>query len=91
MRDRRIYKYKLQPHLRNIINMPKGSILRFIDEQDGDVYVWAEVEPDAGTVKRKLLVIPTGFQSIPKGTVYIGSCQVRAEGLVWHVYEDVTL
>jgi len=82
----RIYKY----HIRMILNstvsirMPIGAEIISTQMQDGELFCWAVVEPDADTELRAFKIVPTGvdFHGYEKHLTTIQHC-----GLVYHIFE----
>lgn len=67
------------------ITMPVGARVLHVHEQAGFPTLWAQCDPDAPTEHRRFAVIPTGFDEVPDGAVFIGTAHVV--GNVWHVFE----
>lgn len=82
---RRIWKYKIGPHLRTFHEMPCGAIFRYIDLQDNEPHAWFEVDPDAPRVRCSFDIVLTGGNVEDWRGSYIGSVQT-AEGYLLHVY-----
>jgi hypothetical protein len=79
-----VWKFTLQPW-QTAMHMPAGARLLHVNEQRGEVCVWAEVDPEAPTVLRSLLAVPTG--GYPGGRTYVGTAHLRESGLAFHVYD----
>lgn len=81
-----IYKYCVGA---GDVQMPAGAKILSVNAQDGELYLWAEVNTDQVLEHRTFAVFGTGWE-IGKdldddersyvGTVFEGA-------LVWHVYE----
>ena len=78
-----IYKYQILPPGVDI-EMPIGAKVVAAHEQNGGVYIWAEVEPNNAYETRRFTVYATG-QMIERGHEYRGTAMM--DGLVFHVYE----
>jgi hypothetical protein len=59
--------------------------IRHFGEQGGNLYLWAEVNPDCAPEMRQFMVIGTGWE-VPEGALYWGSV-ISPSGYVWHLYE----
>lgn len=85
----RIWKFNLEIADEPTIDMPLGTHVLSVGEQNGGVFVWAHVPvPEAKTEKRHFFVIGTG-NPIPwtlSDATFIGT--VQANGFVWHVFDQ---
>ena len=84
------YHYSVGRHERKMVFMPRHARVIHVDEQDGELFVWAECEPSNDRVETFFEVIGTGH-NIPPITkrevrVHLGTLQM-SNGLVWHVYQ----
>jgi hypothetical protein len=68
-----------------IMQMPEGASIVRVAMQHRYPTVWAQVNPDAPKLARRLRVFGTG-EPIPDGWHYVGSCDDRE--FVWHVFEQ---
>lgn len=85
-----IWKFELDPFIPGI-SMPAGAKLLYVGTQSGEhMRVWAEVDPEAPRVFRRVVVVPTGNE-VPHPLTYVGSVQMlvgpRNMELVFHVYD----
>ena len=80
---RTIWKYPLDG-IRSMYDIPDG-IVRHVDEQNGQVMLWIEVDPAAELTRRTFQIIGTGHEEIEPGFVYLGTVPIGP--FVWHVYE----
>lgn len=81
-----IWKFPLSPGYTSW-NMPEGAQVLTVDEQAGYAQMWALVDPEAPLKPRLFCSYGTGHQlSEPVGE-YVGTFQLPAEGLVFHVFE----
>lgn len=83
---KRIFKYRISEQVETLI-LPKGYKILKVDEQAGDIHVWAEVPvDDKDKESLEIVIIPTGqhFDSEDVGD-YLGTVFSRT-GFVWHVY-----
>lgn len=83
-----IWKYTLKPGC--VFDIPKDAKILKVDEQFGEICMWALVNPDAPKVKRNFVVIGTGHD-MPKCRVsnYLGTAKIDGGLLVFHVFEVV--
>lgn len=79
-----IWKFIVAP-TQTHMEMPKGARLIHAGEQFQQVCVWAECDPDAPKVLRKVMAIPTGGRA--NGLTYVGSAILAGGALVFHVYD----
>lgn len=79
---RTIHKFSLRIEDRQGVMLPAGAKLLTVQEQNGVLCLWAEVETLAPLEAVEFAVYGTGLPC--DGGQYIGTAQVR--GLVWHVY-----
>jgi hypothetical protein len=84
-----IWKYIIHPN--NLIHrIPKGGITRHVDEQNGDICVWVEVDPEQPKVSRHFEVYGTGHPikyDMGASRDYLGTVKLEGGALVFHVYE----
>lgn len=84
-----IWKYRLHlgSHGNRITLRPRSASWPWIRvaNQNGQITLWAEIDPDRDEDEWILWVVPTGGL-IPAGANYVGSCDVGA--FVWHVYVE---
>ena len=78
-----IHKYVLA-HCNNEISAPSGAIPLTVQYQENALCVWMEVQESNPLVRRRILVVGTGFQ-IDEEMRYIGT--VQEPPFVWHVYD----
>lgn len=83
-----IWKYELEIKDLQHVDMPYGAKILSVANQNGNLCMWASVDPSAEKMWRFVEIIGTGHliptdlngERIFIGTVVIGS-------LVWHVFE----
>ncbi|MGE3550947.1 MAG: hypothetical protein AB7I29_13740 [Geobacter sp.] len=89
-----IYKYELQPGETHI-NMPAGAKVLTTASQQDKVFIWAEVDPAAEAVTRRIFQAFATGQIIRQGTgisrEYIGTVHMGPMNcnLVFHIYEYI--
>ena len=93
----KIFKYELQITDEQNIAMPSGSRILSVQEQSGNLCLWAVVEKKNTCRDRKIMIFGTG-NPLPEGlrgfsydapsgytADFIGTVQA-SNGLVWHVF-----
>ena len=90
-----IWKYAFTSEQVISFTMPRDAKILCVDEQDGDMCLWAEVEVDRKTEIRQFAVIGTGWdihEDSYSGLTreYIGTVQQMSGALIWHIFELVT-
>ena len=90
--SQRIYKYPLALTDTQSIVLPEGAEVLHVGMQDDGLMLWALVDADRTGVHRTFQVAGTGHSvSLPGGRlVYIGTV-LAPLGLVWHVFERVSV
>ena len=81
-----IYKYKLHEKHTFQIKMPLEMEPLHIGLQDGEIFLWANVNLDSPTVKRTFHCVNTGTQP-PEAKLYLGTVVLKI-GYVWHFFSD---
>ncbi|GAH37849.1 unnamed protein product [marine sediment metagenome] len=84
-----IFKYPLRPDDYQIVIMPRGAQILTVQAQRERPCLWALVETDNEPEERHFRMAGTGhlFTSKDKLLRYIGTFQVKAGELVFHVFE----
>ena len=77
---RKIYKF----NIRTPVNVSKDYKILYFGSQDGELFIWAETNPEAEQIQPEFLIAGTGF-SVPEEATYIGTDV--GDTLVWHLYE----
>ena len=82
-----IYKYPLiRGFGERSVRMPSGSKVVTVDEQYGQVTVWAEVTPGLPEEQRRFYLVPTGGD-VPLGFTHAATVFFEQKTLVVHIYE----
>lgn len=90
--SRSVWKYILTPaEMRHY--MPAGAEILHVHEQNGDICLWALVDPDAAKEQRNFVVLGTGHLDDRNFShaEYIGSSHLRDGLFVFHVFEPRTV
>ena len=84
-----IFKYPLEADDYQTVIMPRGAQILTVQAQREIPCIWAMVDTDNEPEERYFRMAGTGhlFTSKDKLLRYIGTFQVRAGGLVFHVFE----
>lgn len=87
-----VWKFPLAPDsvegesFQMLINVPVGAKPLCIMNQNGEIFLWAEVDTGAAVSREVLSVycVGTGHGKVPEGKEYFGS--VIQDCFVWHFY-----
>lgn len=79
-----IQKYTLHITDDIYIHMPHNAVILDIQEQDGSIVMWVDVDPNESIMMRHLKCRDTGMDS-PHDAVYVAT--VQHEGFVWHFFD----
>jgi hypothetical protein len=85
---RQVFKYYLPIHGLTGMPVPMGAQVVHVDEQDGKVTIWMEVDPDAPRRERVFFSYFTG-EDINPWDVYCGTAKLDDGKLLVHVYERI--
>lgn len=94
--EKKIYKYSVDIIGEQVITLPKGSEILTIQTQIDEPKMWVLVDPKE-TEKEEVVLETLGTgENIPdteNGTErkYLASYQIRGGGLVFHVFQKVSL
>lgn len=83
-----IWKYIILPFTM-YLSMPNGAEVLCVQEQHGDIYLWAIVETNSPVYTRKFVMRWTGTPFNGSEGKYIGTVQ-HSDSLVYHVFEALT-
>jgi hypothetical protein len=81
-----IWKFMISATINPSVTMPKGAHVLSIQEQNGQICIWASVNPRAEPEPRRFFVAGTGFDIPEAAGAFLATVQVGA--YVWHVFED---
>ena len=87
MKERRIHKYTLAVMDEQTLLLPRGARIMTIQVQAGQPQLWAYVDPTKPKEARKIRVIGTGRMIDDDPGDYLGTFQMHAGALVFHVFE----
>ena len=82
-----IYNYKLDVIDKQVIQLPQNAQILSVQEQHGELCLWALVEEQAETEDWTIQIIGTGNPAyhVDAGD-FIGTVQARGGYLVWHIF-----
>ena len=83
-----IWKFELEVIDRQLIEMPFGAEILDIQIQQGKPCLWARVDPQAEKEKRLIITHGTGHPVSSNTGQHIGSYQMLADHLVFHVFDE---
>lgn len=84
----KIYKYHVPLTNKFVIDMPLNAEILSFQEQKGEMFLWAVIDPDIANEERKFCLFGTGhdidMDSVKK---FIGTVQMCQCHYVWHLFE----
>lgn len=88
-----IYKYRITFEHNQTILIPSGGKILHVDEQEGEIYIWIEVDTSNKVEERKFTVFGTGNQ-MPEEKEnikyqHLGTVKINNGALIWHIYETL--
>ena len=89
MRDRRVYKYKLEITDQQFVKLPEDAEILSVNAQGMDLVLYALVDfPIGQAISRVVRIAGTGHPIIGNVGQYVGTAMMREGQLVWHVFID---
>jgi hypothetical protein len=86
--NRTIWKFTLAVTDVQVIPMPRAAKLLTVQEQQGELCLWAEVNADDKKVERVIFIYGTGHpMPAHMEADYLVTVQTYGGRLVWHVYD----
>lgn len=82
-----IWKYPLIIEDEQTLQMPRGAVILSAQVQHGSLFLWAMVDPTQPHDERDIVIIGTGMEFHADALNYIGTAQMAAGALVWHIFE----
>lgn len=82
-----IWKYKVELVDYPEITMKKDAEILHFDSQAENPCLWCLVEPSKSNEKKKFRLAGTGHPIKEDNLKYIGTCQLRGGGLIFHLFE----
>lgn len=85
-----VYKYPIEfPADEVVLDLPFDAVFVSIGVQNGGLFLWAMVDPEAAEAKYRLLVRGTGHP-IDEAADPLGSFMLHGGALVFHVFQAFT-
>lgn len=84
-----IYKYPLRLADHQILRLPEGGTVLSVQEQRGQLVIWAAVDMSQPDVNVEFRIVGTGNpfpNDMLDGYVWLGTVQEREGVFVWHVF-----
>lgn len=89
----KIYKYQISGEGNDCLQLPDGYRILSAGEQDGQIFIWAIVNPDAPLMDARFRIYATGFDDIPaflnNGYLQYIDTVLMKSGLVWHIFQEI--
>lgn len=84
----KIFKYKIELTDHPSIDMPINAKILHLDDQYGDLFLWAEIDEEETVVPTSFRIYGTGhlLDEGHSSYTFIGTVLDR-RGLVWHIYK----
>lgn len=86
--SKQVWKFTLRGKV-NTIGMPKGAQVLAVATQQGNICIWALVEPDAPVEPRHFNIYGTGLVIPSSPGNYIGTVLIHNDALMFHVFEEL--
>lgn len=87
-----ILKYKLEITDRQTLKLPANSRVLSVQDQNGELCLWAFVNPPGDPTVRTIRIVGTGHE-LPADFLihhdFIATVQQVDIGAVWHVFEEL--
>lgn len=86
-----IWKFQLRNAYPRVA-MPQGAEILSAHEQNGEICLWAMVNPDAPFVDRNFVILGTGEESSSEFAAqlkFIGTTLINSGRFVFHVFEKL--
>jgi hypothetical protein len=84
-----VFKYEVPIEDRFKLMLPKHAKILSFQAQHERPQIWALVDPEEEAMEREFRLAGTGHPIDERDVnlYYIGTCQMRDGGLVWHLFE----
>lgn len=82
-----IWKFPILVHDEQDIVMPQGADILWVDNQQGQPCIWAQVDPDAPRAPKRIRIFGTGDPMPDELGDYVGTFMMKDGALVFHLYE----
>lgn len=85
----KVWKYTLDPHDKQDLLLPKQAILLSVQIQEGNITLWALVNPDMEKESRTFFIYGTDEDINRHNEVVKYVATVQTPPYVWHIFEKV--
>ncbi len=82
-----IHKYTVALGIETSLNLHEGGVIVAFQIQHAAPALWVMEDPKAPVAPRKVIAKDTG-EEVPEGWVYIGTAQVYAGDLTFHLFAE---
>ncbi len=84
-----IWKFAIEVEDLQAITIPKSAIILSVQVQNGQICIWAIVNPSAPTVERVIRMAGTGHDLTNRPVLgeFIGTVQINGEQFIFHVFD----
>jgi len=85
-----IWKFPFKVQDRFELEMPGGAQILDVQVQHGQPCIWAVVDTEVPSVKRRFVIVGTGhsMSHYLTGWPHVGTFQEAGGALVWHLFVD---
>ncbi len=83
---KKIHKYTLRITDEQAVELPHGSEILSVQEQDGELVFWAIVPVTRVKITHTFSIYGTGFKITNKSNIEVYLGTVKIGRLVWHVF-----
>lgn len=86
-----VWKYEVPINFDFTLELPIGAKILKYDTQRNVPMLWVLVNSANDKEKRKFIMLGTGHERelSPISLIYIGTCLMMGDGLVWHLFEVI--
>lgn len=85
-----IHKYRLKGQKEQVLELPRGSKILTVHEQNGDAMLWALVDIESEEKEKvEFKIVGTGWVFEDKGFEYVSTFQLENGTLVFHVFKKI--
>ncbi len=67
--------------------MQRGAEILSVQEQNGQIVIWAKCDTTAECVNRRIVPYPTGSELPDKVGTFLGTVQLEQGNLVFHIFD----
>jgi len=85
--NKTIWKFRLNTTDHQTIELTKGAEILTVQMQNGAIYLWVMLDPDAEKYEQGIVTHGTGHNTTENTGDYIGTYQLHDGELVFHVFK----